>query len=95
MEVDYFKWEEFTAEALDKQIASGIVSIGFQVDKTIIKVYGKPEEKSKWTVFVSIEKDGSPKRTMSKKNLTDEQAKTEFHTSVNIARDILSRQRAS
>jgi hypothetical protein len=96
MEVEFFDWKEFKMEKLDEQIQNGAVFIGFSqaAEKgkpgIMIKITGKLEN-SKWTAFVVFEKDGKT-RTMSRKNMTTEEATSELRRSIHSAKSILAGQ---
>ena len=90
MEIEFFDWKEFKMDKLDEQLNNGAVFIGFQEKSTLIKITAS-QENSKWTAFVVFEKDGKT-RTISRKNMTTDEATKELRRSIHSAKSILAGQ---
>jgi hypothetical protein len=92
MEVEFYKWEDFTMEKLHEQIQAKCVSIGFQSESVTVRIHGKPgadkERPDYWTVYAVFEKDGQ-KRTMSRV-LKPSDVTQELERSVTTARSMMS-----
>lgn len=94
MEVEFFKWEDFTMEKLHEQIQAKSVSIGFQSKGVTVRIHGKPgsnkDRPNHWTIYAVFEQDGK-KRTMSR-ILAPEAVTQELERSVTTARSMMSSQ---
>ena len=94
MEVEFFKWEEFTMAKLHEQIQAKSVSIGFQSQGVTVRIHGKPgvdkDRPDYWTIYAVFEQDGK-KRTMSR-ILPPKDVTQELERSVATARSMVSSQ---
>ena len=93
MEVEMFKWEDFTMDKLHEQIQAKKVGIGFRAKGLTVSVFGKPggdeERPDWWTVYAVFEEEGKPKRTMSRK-LSPQAVTIELESSIKTARQMVS-----